>query len=116
MKAPWTRSATGAIIATSRRSSTTTPGRSCGVPRVANAATLPRFFDQLGERQASIKAISIDMSGGYQQAIRESVPETKIAFDLFHVVRVRHEALPVRAGCETPAPGCRGSPVKLRAV
>ena len=29
---------------------------------------------------------------------------------------VRHEALPVRAGCETPTPGCRGSPGKLRAV
>jgi DNA replication protein DnaC len=29
---------------------------------------------------------------------------------------VRHEALPVRVGCETPPPGCRGSPVKLRAV
>ena len=30
--------------------------------------------------------------------------------------KVRHEALPVRVGCETPPPGCRGSPVKLRAV
>jgi len=29
---------------------------------------------------------------------------------------VRHEALPVRVGCETPPPGCRGSPVKLRAA
>jgi len=29
---------------------------------------------------------------------------------------VRHEALPVRAGCKTPPPGCRGSPVKLRTV
>ena len=29
---------------------------------------------------------------------------------------VRHEALPVRVGCETPPPGCRGSPAKLRAV
>jgi hypothetical protein len=29
---------------------------------------------------------------------------------------VRHEALPVRVGCKTPPPGCRGSPVKLRAA
>ena len=30
--------------------------------------------------------------------------------------KVRHEALSVRVGCETPPLGCRGSPVKLRAV
>ncbi|MGP0053393.1 MAG: hypothetical protein ACLPZR_31760 [Solirubrobacteraceae bacterium] len=29
---------------------------------------------------------------------------------------VRHEALLDRAGCKTPPPGCRSSPVKLRAV
>ncbi len=29
---------------------------------------------------------------------------------------VRHEALPVRVGCKAPPPGCRGSPVKLRAA
>ena len=29
---------------------------------------------------------------------------------------VRHEALPVRVGCKTPPPGCRGSPAKLRAA
>ena len=30
--------------------------------------------------------------------------------------KVRHEALSDRAGCETPPPGCRSSPVKLRAA
>ena len=30
--------------------------------------------------------------------------------------KVRHEALLVRVGCEAPPPGCRGSPVKLRAA
>jgi transposase-like protein len=30
--------------------------------------------------------------------------------------KVRHEALLVRVGCETPPSGCRGSPVKLRAA
>jgi putative transposase len=30
--------------------------------------------------------------------------------------KVRHEALSFRVGCETPPPGCRGSPVKLRAA
>jgi hypothetical protein len=37
-----------------------------------------------------------------------------VCFDPFHLVKVRHEALLVRAGCKTPSPGCRGSPVKLR--
>ena len=30
--------------------------------------------------------------------------------------KVRHEALSDRAGCETPPPGCRSGPVKLRAA
>ena len=81
-----------------------------------NAATLQQFFDRLGPRKDSIAAVSIDMSGGDQQAINASIPHAGICFDPFHVVRVRHEALPVRAGCETPPPGCRGSPVKLRTV
>ncbi|MGZ6576567.1 MAG: transposase, partial [Solirubrobacteraceae bacterium] len=74
------------------------------------------FFDLLGERKLTIRAVSIDMAGGYQQAIRDSIPDAEICFDPFHVVRVRHEALPVRAGCKTLPPGCRGSPVKLRTV
>ncbi|MDQ3093000.1 MAG: transposase [Actinomycetota bacterium] len=79
-----------------------------------NAATLQAFFTELGERRHSIRAVSIDMSGGYEKAIRDSIPAAEVCFDPFHVVRVRHEALPVRAGCKTPPPGCRGSPVKLR--
>jgi hypothetical protein len=59
------------------------------------------------------------MSAGYENAIRDpdnGVPHAQVCFDPFHVVQVRHEALPVRVGCKTPPPGCRGSPVKLRAV
>src|SRR3954454_22794838 len=39
-----------------------------------NSATLQAFFDELGDRKASIRAISIDMSGEYQRAIRQAVP------------------------------------------
>ena len=39
-----------------------------------NAATLQAFFDLLGDRKHSIRAVSIDMSGGYQQAINASHP------------------------------------------
>ena len=81
-----------------------------------NSASLQAFFDGLTpEQKASIRAVSIDMSAGYEKAIRApdtGVPHAQVCFDPF----VRHEALPVRSGCETPTPGCRGSPVKLRAV
>jgi transposase len=77
-----------------------------------NSATLAEFFTELGPRKHSIRAVSIDMSGEYQRAIRDAVPDAQICFDPF----VRHEALPVRAGCKTLPPGCRGSPVKLRAA
>ena len=58
-----------------------------------NAATLQAFFDLLGERKHSIKAVSIDMSGGYQQAIHESIPDAEICFDPFHVVRLAQRAV-----------------------
>ena len=58
-----------------------------------NAATLRAFFDELGERTQSIRAISIDMSGGYSKAIREAIPAAEIAFDPFHVVRLGQRAV-----------------------
>jgi transposase len=61
------------------------PGRS--------AQTLQAFFDVLGERKHTIRAVSIDMAGGYQQAIRENLPEAEIAFDPFHVVRLAQRAV-----------------------
>jgi transposase len=48
-----------------------------------NAATLQAFFAELGERRHSIRAVSIDMSGGYEKAIRASIPAAEIAFDPF---------------------------------
>ena len=50
----------------SRRDRVGAPGR--------NAATLQAFFDVLGDRKQSIRAVSIDMSGGYENAIRETSP------------------------------------------
>jgi transposase len=71
--------ATGAIVWCS-------PGR--------NARTLQAFFDELGpERCESIRAVSIDMSGGYAKAIRDSVPHAEICFDPFHVVRLAQRAV-----------------------
>jgi len=71
---------------------------------------------QVGPRASKLTAISLDMGPGYAKSAREHAPQAVICIDPYHVVQVRHEALPVRAGCKTPPPGCRGSPVKLRAV
>jgi transposase len=58
-----------------------------------NAATLRAFFDLLGERKSSIRAVSIDMSGGYEKAIREEIPDAEVCFDPFHVVRLAQRAV-----------------------
>jgi transposase len=57
-----------------------------------NSATLQAFFDELGPRKESIRAVSIDMSGEYQRAIREHVPQAEICFDPFHVCRLASRA------------------------
>ena len=57
-----------------------------------NSATLAEFFAQLGERRRSIRAVSIDMSGEYERAIREAVPDAEICFDPFHVCRLASRA------------------------
>ena len=61
-----------------------------------NSASLQAFFDGLSDQQkASIKAVSIDMSAGYEKAIRapEGLPHAQICFDPFHVVKLGGEAV-----------------------
>ena len=69
---------TGAIVWAS-------PGR--------NAVTLQAFFDQLAEHKTSIRAVSIDMNGGYEKAIRQALPDAQICFDPFHVVGLAGRAV-----------------------
>ena len=57
-----------------------------------NSATLQAFFDELGPRKDSIRAVSIDMSGEYQRAIRDAIPDAEICFDPFHVCRLASRA------------------------
>jgi transposase len=57
-----------------------------------NSATLAESFDKLGPRRDSIRAVSIDMRGEYQRAIRAAVPDAEICFDPFHVVRLAARA------------------------
>ncbi|HSD80143.1 MAG TPA: transposase [Solirubrobacteraceae bacterium] len=66
--------------------------RSRRQPSRRNAASLQAFFDELGDRRASIRAVSIDMSGGYERAIGEHTT-AEVCFDPFHVVRVAADAV-----------------------
>ena len=58
-----------------------------------NAQTLQAFFDELGDRTRSLRAVSIDMSGGYEKAIRDNIPVAEVCFDPFHVVRLAQRAV-----------------------
>ena len=54
-----------------------------------NAVTLQAFFAALSDEQrASIQAVSIDMSAGYEKAIHKALPDARVAFDPFHVVQL----------------------------
>lgn len=59
-----------------------------------NAATLKKFFEELGEAGCDkLEAVTIDMSGAYIKAVTEATPEAKLIFDRFHVQRLAHDAL-----------------------
>ena len=58
-----------------------------------SAATLSQFFEELGEEKVTIQAVSMDMSAGYEKAVREAIPHAQIAFDPFHVVKLAGEAV-----------------------
>jgi transposase len=63
-----------------------------------DAATLRRFFDDLGpERTARLEAISADMGAGYAKAIADAtkagVLTARTCVDPFHVVKLANEAI-----------------------
>lgn len=70
-----------------------------------DAATLSRFFDELGpERLARLEAISADMGAGYAKAIEDARSTAgltaRICIDPFHVVKLANEAID---GCRRQA-------------
>jgi transposase len=58
-----------------------------------NAQTLQAFFTELGERKRSIRAVSIDMSAGYEKAVRAAVPQAQVCIDPFHVCQLAARAV-----------------------
>lgn len=58
-----------------------------------NAATLSRFFEELGEeRCALVKSITMDMSAAYIKAAKQHLPNAKQIYDRFHVQGLVHDA------------------------
>jgi transposase len=60
-----------------------------------NALTLQGFFAELtDEQKASITAVSIDMSAGYEKAVRapDGLPHAEVCFDPFHVCQLASRA------------------------
>jgi transposase len=63
-----------------------------------DAATLREFFALLGERRRSIRAVSIDMSAGYENAIaavaaQDEAFTPQVVFDPFHVTQLAGHAV-----------------------
>jgi transposase len=69
-------------------------GRVVWASKGKSAATLKRFFEDLGpERCSQLEAVTIDLSKAYIKAVTEATPEAKLIFDRFHVQRLVQQAL-----------------------
>jgi transposase len=55
--------------------------------------SLQPFWKQLGRRKKRIKAVAIDMSASFTKAVRENLPDAKLVYDHFHVVKLYNEKL-----------------------
>ena len=70
-----------------------------------SADALAAWFKELGPAVcAQIKVVSIDMSAAFEKAIKEQLPNAKICFDHFHIIKLANEALAeVRRGLQRAA-------------
>jgi transposase len=57
------------------------------------ADALKPFWKRLRPSGARIEAVAMDMSGGYQAAVRANLPKAVIVFDRFHVVKLFNDKL-----------------------
>ena len=59
-----------------------------------SSETLGEFFEELGpERARLLEVASIDMSAGYEKAIRQYAPQAEIVLVRFHVARLANDAV-----------------------
>ena len=57
------------------------------------ADALKPFWKRVRPSGAKIEAVAMDMSGGYQAAVRANLPKAAIVFDRFHVVKLFNDKL-----------------------
>jgi transposase len=57
------------------------------------ADALKPFWKRLRPSGAKIEAVAMDMSAAYRQAVATNLPEAKIVFDRFHVVKLFNDKL-----------------------
>jgi transposase len=58
-----------------------------------SADALDPFWRRLRGRRAQIKAVAMDMSPAYIDAVRTNLPKAKIVFDRFHVIKLFNDKL-----------------------
>ena len=63
------------------------------VSKGKKASSLDVFWKQLKRSGAKVKAVAIDMSPAYIQAISENLPKAKMVFDWFHIVKLINDKL-----------------------
>lgn len=69
-------------------------GRVIWVGEGKTADTLKAFFGSLPRKVCeAIEIVTMDMSGAYQRAVRDCLPNATIAFDHFHIAKLANEAL-----------------------
>src|SRR4029077_4735124 len=51
------------------------------------------FWRRLKRARTRIKAVAIDMSAAYQSAVETHLPDTRIVFDRFHIVKLLNDKL-----------------------
>ena len=57
------------------------------------ADALKPFWKRLRPSRAKIEAVAMDMSAAYREAVSTHLPEAKIVFDRFHVIKLFNEKL-----------------------
>ncbi|MBC7852092.1 MAG: ISL3 family transposase [Pirellulaceae bacterium] len=57
------------------------------------AAALQPFWRRLKAAKARVRAVAIDMSPAYQQAVEENLPDAAIVFDRFHIIKLYSQKL-----------------------
>lgn len=63
------------------------------VGRGKGGDALKAFWKRLRKYKGNIEAVAMDMSGAFQAAVKEHLPDAVIVFDPFHVVKLMNEKL-----------------------